>query len=476
MPEPLANLYSDFDDGFGEIHAILYSHHSGERGLLRVRQRITVAEMAIFLEELLSSAGLSQDESPYAQTWLEEACHILGRELESGIIHWFYYFRKHYLQDPRTATDQALSLTIAIRALETCGHGVRRGTTPWRIIEHDIPKMCSALGKAIESRGSEPAANELFLVLNLIELLSCIDDSEPLRVQLDALRHLIERSRDAFLEGYVTAPGLAAYADELRRRLGLNIPEVEGQLATRGKAAAFVALDRVREGKQAPPNLLQEARESGGKHLWWIATAWGRRNAGDATVGILPFFRPWDVNAAFTVVWGDPAELSNVGISESELNWLMALTAKEIKGLLHTYFLTHPAITPSSRANLDFEREKPDAGGEISDFNVEFTVAERTFWAAIPIKSGREVGTRNAGRVSVEYVHQWIAPALAFGSERAVVFPILLTRPTLDAGEFISQLRARLDLPIAPVGTETFLKILKTHGLTPGPSHESNPE
>jgi hypothetical protein len=146
---------------------------------------------------------------------------------------------------------------------------------------------------------------------------------------------------------------------------------------------------------------------------------------------------------------------------------VLEFTGQEIKQQICDYFIKHPNVTDFSRTRLPAERDKADAGGEISDFNVEFTTGKEDIWTALPIKSGRESGGKSRVKMEQNYIYQFIRPLLTFETGKIIIFPIILVKPTLNANEFLTLIRARLQLPIIVLDIEMYTRFLKREKFLP---------
>lgn len=184
-----------------------------------------------------------------------------------------------------------------------------------------------------------------------------------------------------------------------------------------------------------------------------------------ASIGILPFYRRLDIDTVSRMVWGDTRELYDISINKEEIDKTLNLSAIEIKQHLYDYFKKHSQITEYSLTRLSAERDKADAGGEISDFNVEIYAGGKNIWITLPIKSGRESGNRKRDKMEQNYFYQFIRPILSFPLDEVAVFPIILVKPTLNSNESLSQIRAHLKLPILVLDIEIFTRFLKREKL-----------
>src|SRR5437667_2452648 len=199
MPESTASThFSDFLMGFQPLWNILNAQSSGGFSDLRVDQRRMVAEAAIFLHDLMERVGLTETESEFAKGWIAQCIHVLGRGLEQNFVLQFYYFRQNYKRSPGGTTNTMMAFLTTLRALEVCGSPIGRRTTIWRYIERDIPYFRGALDEAIQEDVGEHMAGILFLLLNTIDFVASVSDSDILRNELLQLCSLAERQQVAF--------------------------------------------------------------------------------------------------------------------------------------------------------------------------------------------------------------------------------------------------------------------------------------
>ncbi|MEE9506168.1 MAG: hypothetical protein V3V98_03385 [Thermoplasmata archaeon] len=458
-------LFDEFVEGFESLWTIVEAQYGKDFGSLSVQARKTVAETALFLNEMIQEVGLEEVEKEFVRSWLRQFDHLLGREFEGNFILRFHYFGENYAKDPGPTVHSVISLILALRALETCGTKLTRGGTVWGYLERDMPLFRKALDRIFRERANEYVADELFLLLNTIELLSSMEDSKILTRESEEFMELAGKHQASFDKAFQVSPGLVIYTADLQSRLSLPVKVHDKPSDVRGKPAAFRVLVRLRKGDVPDVQELKRAHHPSAYHLWWIANAWRRRLVGEAFVGILPFYRRLDVDVLSRIVWGDLKQLLEIPATEQEMEVVLALTSKEIKSQLFEYFRKHPYVSDWSRLRLAAERDKADAGGEISDFNVEFGMAKGRLWVAMPIKSGRETMRRDREKVEQDFLYQFVKPLVTFETDEVVVFPIILVHFTLNATEFLSLIRARLQLPIMVMDIEGYTRFLKRENL-----------
>lgn len=451
----------EFYEAFQPLWDILENESGNRFGNLTPQKRRVIAETVIFLNEMETHTKLDHSESDFIKTWIKQFVHVLGREFEGNFILRFYYFYKNYKKEPAITIHSMISIVVALRALEVCGFGPTRGGTVWGYFERDLPFFRKGLGWILETDSEEGYGDELFLLLNTIELLSIISDSDLLRNECENFIKLANKLQKKFDEAFLISPGLRIYAADIADRIGLTINTGDNTGTINGKPAAFLALNMLKKDRRPPTDILDKASRSSSLHLWWIAKAWDRCLAGERRIGVLPFYRRLDVDTISQMVWGDMRSLYNVPINNDDVDKVLSLSAKEIKQDLYDYFRTHPQITEHSLTRLSAERDKADAGGEISDFNIEIYTGKKNIWIALPIKSGRECGKRKRSKMEQSYFYQFIRPILNFPLDEVAVFPIILVRPTLNSNELLSQIRAHLKLPILVMDIEIFTRILK---------------
>lgn len=461
MPEiSEGELFDEFSEGFGPLWTILEDQAGKSFGDLTVQARKVIAEASIYLHEMMEKTDLDAEEKKFAHSWIRQFGHILGREFEGNFILRFHYFDKNYSKDPATTVHSMISLVIALRALEICGPKLTRSGTVWGYLERDMPKFRKALGRILRDDNTEEKTDEMFLLLNTIDMLSAIEGSEKLTCELEEFIKFANNLQTSFNKAFEISPGLRVYAADLVDRVGRSIHVGDLPVKLHGKPGAFLTLMDLRMGKIPSSDQLERVHHPS-THLWWIAKAWTRRRVGEASVGILPFYQRLDVDAVFRLVWGDARNLYKIPVTTEEMECVLAFKDEDIKEQLYEYFKTHSKITEFSRTRLSAERDKAHAGGEISDFNIEFITGKGNIWVAIPIKSGRESGTRSRDKMEQAFIYQFIRPLVTFETGKTAVFPIILVKPTLNTNEFLALIRARLQLPILILDIETYTRFLK---------------
>jgi hypothetical protein len=459
------NIFDEFYEAFQPLWEIIDDQSGKNFGNLNPYARRSIAEAAFILREMAIQINLDDYEANFVQTWIDQFIHVLGREFEGNFILRFYYFYKNYQKDPARTVDSMISIVVALRALEICGHGPTRGGTVWGYFERDVPFFRKRLGWILEKDNEEGYCNELFLLLNMIELLYIIKNSTILKEEFEEFIKLANWLQKQFDIAFRLSPGLKIYAADMADKIGLTI-EIDDIIAIPGgKPATFLALNILRKGGRPSSHIIDRAQQSSATHLSWIAKAWDRYLAGEHRIGILPFYRRLDIDAVSYMVWGNIRELYNISINREEIDKALNLSAIEIKQRLYDYFKKHSQITEYSLTRLSAERDKADAGGEISDFNVEIYAGGKNIWITLPIKSGRESGNRKRDKMEQNYFYQFIRPILSFPLDEVAVFPIILVKPTLNSNESLSQIRAHLKLPILVLDIEIFTRFLKREKL-----------
>jgi len=457
--------FDEFYEAFQPLWDILENQSGENFGNLSPHARRSIAETAIFLNQMVKHIDLDDYESNFAQIWIKQFVHVLGREFEGNFILRFHYFYKNYKEDPGRTVHSMISIVVALRALETCGFGPTRGGTIWNCFERDMPFFRKGLGWILEKDSEDGYGDELFLLLNIIELLSIIDDSTLLKEECTEFIKLANGLQRQFEKAFLFSPGLRIYLADIADKTGLAVNPGEITTIPNGKPAAFLALNILKYNCRLSSVILEKAKQSSASHLWWIAIAWNRYLTGEHSLGILPFYRRLDVDTISCMVWGDMGSLYDISINRDEIDQVLSLTSKEIKHKLFDYFKKHSQITQHSLTRLYAERDKADAGGEISDFNVDIYTGKKNIWIALPIKSGRESGKSKRNYMEQTYFYQFIRPILSFPLDEVAVFPIILVKPTLNSNELLSQIRAHLKLPILVLDIEIFTRFLKRERL-----------
>ena len=458
------NLIDYFSIGFSDVEKILKSLEGSYLRQSKVQERKVISEAAIFLYELVSSVDLEEVEKDFANSWIQHFIHVLGREFEGNFILRFHYFKDNYYKDPPSTVHSMISLVLAMRALETCGFQLQLSPTVWGYVERDVPSFRETLEEILDNKKPEELIDELFLLFNTIDMLNVMRESEILKDELEKFIRITTKHQTLFIEAFKISPGLKVYASDLADRINLSIYVGDLPTSLNGKSGAFLTLMELRRGINPTSYQLDKIQNPSCLHLWWIAQAWTRKNNGGKYIGILPFYQSViDVDSVFNIVWGNTLDYNEINITEKDIENVLNFTDQDIKNHLYEYFKNHPAVTDFSRVRLEGERDKAHAGGEISDFNVEFNTGTEKIWVAIPIKSGRE--SKGKKKMKQDYLYQFIKPLIYFKSNNTVVFPIILLKPTLDTHELLSLVRARLGLPIQVINTEHYTRFLKRENI-----------
>ncbi len=87
-------LFNEFFEGFKPLWDIVESQRGGSFGKLTVQARKVLSEAALFLYELMEEVDLEKTEEEFANSWIRQFRHILGREFEGNFILRIYYFPK----------------------------------------------------------------------------------------------------------------------------------------------------------------------------------------------------------------------------------------------------------------------------------------------------------------------------------------------------------------------------------------------
>ena len=466
IEEKMNELLIDFQEGFESLFNIIQNQNGISMGNLTVQNRKLISETIIYLNELLQFTELEADEKYIANKWIQQLIHILGREFEGNFILRFYYFPDNYERDPYKNIHSMISLLVALRALNIAGPGLTLDGTVWHYLERDIPKFRRKIEEILTHSDSENINIDiLFLLLNTLDTLGSIKNSEKISKEYKEFILLVNRNPSILKNGYKISPGLKVYVNDIVNRLNLSFEVDELSENFYGKPAAFLALMKLRNKNMPTVEEIKKARRSSCMHLWWIAKAWRLLLSGEKRVGFMPFESHIDIDDIFTTVWGKPETLSEIPITQEEKEIVLNFYSSDIKKQLYNYFINHPDVSVSSKSRLSDERDKADAGGEISDFNVEFKTHKGNLMVAFPIKSAHEVGKKNISEIKENFMYQFIRPLITFESKKAVVFPIVLTRSTLNANEMYSLIRSRFRLPIAILNLETYTKFLKRENM-----------
>ena len=273
-------LFDEFYDAFQPLWEIIDDQSGKNFGILNPYARRSIAEATFFLIEMTMQINLDDDESNFVQTWISQFIHVLGREFEGNFILRFHYFYKDWQKDPARTVDSMISMAVALRALEVCGYGPTRGGTVWGYFERDVPFFRKGLSWILDRNNEEGCCNELFLLLNMIELFSIIKDSTILKEECKEFIKLANGLQSQFDIAFSLSPGLKIYAADMAEKAGLTIKTNDMTAILGGKPATFLALNILRKGARPSPHILDRAQQSSATHLSWIAKAWDRYLAG----------------------------------------------------------------------------------------------------------------------------------------------------------------------------------------------------
>jgi hypothetical protein len=253
-------LFNEFFEGFKPLWDIVESQRGGSFGKLTVQARKVLSEAALFLYELMEEVDLEKTEEEFANSWIRQFRHILGREFEGNFILRIYYFTENYARDSGKTVHIMISLMVALRALETCGPKLTRGGTVWGYLERDMPKFRKAIERILDEDGEEEKIDELFLLLNTIDMLATIKDSKILEQELHELIKIVSEHQESFDKAFEISPGLKVYAADLVDRIELPINISDLPKALSGKPGAFLMLMRLRMGQIPSTDQLERAR------------------------------------------------------------------------------------------------------------------------------------------------------------------------------------------------------------------------
>lgn len=453
--------YEIFKDSFRDLWNILEPQIS-EPSELGIYARKILSEAILFLDEMINNVEMDEMEEDFAKNWIGWMSHILGRTFNSNIILRLYYFDKDYSDKPEGTVESLISIMVSLRSLSLNSPLISRGTTDYKYFKRDLPNFRESLERIFAQNEGE-LANELFLLLNTIDTLNTLDFPE-FNSELEKFIQLTCDLQDLFEQSFDLSPGLLIYATDLVNRLNLPIELNEIPSTLYGKPCAFYALLKLKNDESVDLSELDNAKTPKSKHLWWIAQSWTKLKQGIDKISILPFYSRMNVEMMFKYVWGDVNEIMSIYVEDGEIGEVLQFNDKEIRNQLYKYFRSHKYLSTYSPTKLIEERDKSHGGGEISDFNIKIDLS-KSVWVSIPIKSGRESGSQSRKKMEMNYFYQFVRPLLSLGPTQCVVFPIILVRPTLNAHEFLTQVRAHLELPIMVLDIHFYTRFLKKHSM-----------
>ena len=462
------NLESDryriFTDCFEESIDIIKNMK-----ILSVAERKMISETAIYFQDMLEYVEFDDIEKDYVKDWIENCIHVLGLEYEQKFILQFHYFEENYAnQNKDQVIETLISVLVSLRAISTKYPDLHiLKATEFGYLERDLPKIRVFLANLFAKQEYIECPNLLFLLTNLIDTMGPLKGSDVFSSEVKKLLNIISNYYPDLKKLSDISPGSIIHINEIvyKHGLSVSVKDISGN-PLRQKAKLFYLLSKLRKGLDVSFDELGNSHDYPRyRYLWWIANSWINKNENNP-IGILPVCRRHiDVEFIFNSLWGNVSEIKREKINSDDIEKILNYRDEDIKDRLYDFLIHHPLVTTHSKLSLEDERNKAHGGGEISDFNFEIELGNEKYWIAIPIKSGRESRSSSSEKMKQDYFYQMVRPILEFQNNRVAVFPIILTKKTLNTNEFLSLVRAHLNLPILSINTETCAQILKKSNL-----------
>lgn len=439
---------------------------------LKVHDRKMVSEIAIYLQDLLKHLELDNIEKDYVKSWIDNCIHVLGREFEDNFILQFYYFKRNYNEeeeDKDKVIQTLISVLVSLRAITTKSPTLSLlNSTAFGYIERDLSSYRSFLETLFKKEEYFVYPNLLFLLANSIDTFSSVKESEIVEHEVEELLNLVVMHYSKFESLSELSPGSIRYINEIIEKFDLPVDTKEvNEKLLRKKPKLFYLLAKLRNGIDVSHDELGKVHEyTYYEYLWWIVNSWIHKKECNTIIGILPISRKEiNIDFIYNSLWGNISEINKVDISDEDINKVLKFNDEDIQKTLYEFLIDHPLVTTHSKVNLVEELNKAHGGGEISDFNFEIELNGEKIWIAMPIKSALESGGSTSEKMKQKYFYQMVRPILYFKNENVAVFPIILTKKTLDTNEFLTLVRAHLNLPILAINNTIYTKIMKRYGI-----------
>lgn len=451
----------EFQQSFKPIRQILF--HSRSRNY---EDQIDLAETVRFLSNLQGQNILSEKEGRWVDSWIKKCQHVLHLEFEFNLVMTMRYYKRNRHDNPYGAHLPPLAAILTLEALEVSGSKIGRGDTRWKKAGDFIQILADDMDSIF--RSASPESDEgaaWFITFNAIDFLHSLDGGSEFLSAYETFINVVENHQDKLRTEMANSPGLRAYAYDLSTRgvISIEVEEPTGSLPDR--ARIYASLNQLSRGEDVSPSYLPNQLPEDKQHLWGIARSWARAIEGERT-GILPCHGKLDLDEIFRRVWGNQEDIQNTSISDENLETVRTMTDGDIQDSLVGLFQSNDYVTTISKGTLDLERNKAHTGIEISDFDIRIEWGDdNTLPVSLPIKSAREAKGRTAEQLAEDNLHQLVRPLSRFNSPFGAVFPILIAGHSVNANETMKVIRSNLDLPIVPIGENTFTRILKHNNL-----------
>ncbi|MHB8396917.1 MAG: hypothetical protein ACYDAZ_06320 [Thermoplasmataceae archaeon] len=420
-----------------------------------------LGETAIFLKQLTDSVKMTEYDKENLKGWLEQLKDRIGLRLDN-LAYRFWYTAKKFGEDPIQQIDNGIKVAVSLSALKILGVNFYENYhTAYKYLIRDIPTLLKMLYEILDAED----AHLWFLTFNLLDLLHNLGDENSgiFTSHFRELRSFITDNDVYIQEVCKTNPGLRTYASEIFKKYKFPMDIDMSGTSVSGKGAVFSSLSSLNNKIIPRESVLSSLNSTKFQHFYWMISAWSTSLKGSKELFTLPYTGKIDYDVVYNVTWGKLSTPKLSSFTREDVEKILNFGDAEIRNHLFYYFIKHPNVTPESKSRLGFERDKANAGGEIADFNVEIEVGDSKMVVAIPIKSGRELGTKGLDSIRESYTHQLIRPLVRLPG-KSVTHAIMVTKPTLNLVELVTELRNNLDLPISIIDTMTYGAFLKREG------------
>jgi len=357
-----------------------------------------------------------------------------------------------------------MAAILTLEALERGDSEIARGDTRWIKGGDFIEELANDMTSIFSKEGLDADHGiEWFLTFNAIEMLTTVgpfDSNSSYASAQETFLSLVESHADNLRDEMESSPGLQAYAHHLSTQEMIPVSIEEPDAISSNRTQIYTALNRLARGEDVSLSDLPSELPNDKQPQWGIARAWARAVNGEPS-GILPCHGKVNIDEAFRRVWGNQDAIQRTNVSKENLNTVRSMDDEEIQETLVDFFSSNEYVSSTSKGTLNLEREKAHTGIEISDFDIRIKWGEdNSLPVSLPIKSGQEAGGKTVDQLAEENLHQLLRPLSRFNSSCVVVFPILIAGHSVNANETMKTFRENLDLPIVPIGKETFTKVL----------------
>ncbi len=452
--------YKTFKNMFSKVGDILKSRYS-----LRIGEYQTLAELGLFIDTFMSSACLNKPDEENLKSWLDVIWSKLDEKFYSTALV-FYYLNRDWHKDPDGYFSKAIPQIVVDKAIVKLG-SQSVSLSLFKTMIKEIPKLIITLNDIMKDESTEKGVLFWFMVLNLLDFVSEIrnEDGGSINSEFLNFKSFIEKNSSSLKTAADTNKGLMSFAFQMKNIHNLKVGIKEPPLNDLGdKALAFALIYKLKIGDKITKDIFEKMNKYKESHLFWVIYAWGKLLSMEGSLGSIPYFIEENMSSIYHLVWENSGN-SSCDLTELDISNIRSIGDKEIRRHLYSFFIKHPMVMEGERARLIEELRKSNAPGEISDFNVEIELDKnKRKMICIPIKSGKELRDKKTKKITEDYTYQMIRPLATFPG-RSVVFPVIIAEETVAATELFSMFRVNLNLPISPIVTDTYAKIMKNAGI-----------